>query len=130
MPEETDDRIDVIAAACGYSGEEQLRATFVRPLQIPLLDYRKRLATSERAARLESLSGPEQSAEGSHAAPCPHGRGCSLSSRQIVDRVPCWSDRLPAADRPQVEKLPPFIEGVVIIPWCHRDNLKIPRTRG
>ena len=49
--EQTEDRIDVIAAACGYSGEEQMRAAFVRSLQIPPRDYRKRFATSKRALR-------------------------------------------------------------------------------
>jgi transcriptional regulator GlxA family with amidase domain len=47
--EETDDRIEVIAEACGYTGEEQMRAAFVRALQIPPRDYRKRFATSKRA---------------------------------------------------------------------------------
>lgn len=47
--EETDDRIEVIAEACGYTGEEQMRAAFVRTLQIPPRDYRKRFATSYRA---------------------------------------------------------------------------------
>ena len=49
--EQTEDRIDAIAAACGYSGEEQMRAAFVRSLQIPPRDYRKRFATSKRALR-------------------------------------------------------------------------------
>jgi transcriptional regulator GlxA family with amidase domain len=47
--EETDDRIEVIAEVCGYTGEEQMRAAFVRALQIPPRDYRKRFATSKRA---------------------------------------------------------------------------------
>lgn len=46
--EETDDRIETIAEASGYTGEEQMRAAFVRALQIPPRDYRKRFATSER----------------------------------------------------------------------------------
>ena len=45
--EETDDRIEVIAG--GYTCEEQMRAAFVRILQIPPRDYRKRFATSKRA---------------------------------------------------------------------------------
>jgi transcriptional regulator GlxA family with amidase domain len=46
--EETDERIDTIAEDCGYSGEEQMRAAFVRALQIPPRDYRKRFASSRR----------------------------------------------------------------------------------
>jgi len=49
--EETDDRIETIAEECGYSGEEQLRATFVRVLKIPPREYRKRFATSTAPAR-------------------------------------------------------------------------------
>jgi transcriptional regulator GlxA family with amidase domain len=45
--EETDNRIEMIAEACGYSGEEQMRAAFVRALQISPRDYRKRFATSK-----------------------------------------------------------------------------------
>ncbi len=47
--EETEDRIETIAEACGYTGEEQMRAAFVRALQIPPRDYRKRFATSKQA---------------------------------------------------------------------------------
>ena len=52
--EETDDRIEVIAEACGYSGEDQMRSAFVRTLRIPPRDYRKRFATSKRNQRIES----------------------------------------------------------------------------
>jgi transcriptional regulator GlxA family with amidase domain len=48
--EETDERIEAIAEECGYSGEEQMRATFLRVLKIPPREYRKRLATSKRPA--------------------------------------------------------------------------------
>lgn len=48
--EEGDDRIEAIAEACGYSGEEQMRAAFVRELQIPPKEYRKRFATSQPAS--------------------------------------------------------------------------------
>jgi transcriptional regulator GlxA family with amidase domain len=51
--EETDDRIETIALECGYSGEEQLRATFVRVLNIPPREYRERFATS-RASKHDS----------------------------------------------------------------------------
>jgi transcriptional regulator GlxA family with amidase domain len=47
--EETDDRIEAIAEDCGYSGEEQMRAAFVRVLNIPPREYRKRFATSKRS---------------------------------------------------------------------------------
>jgi Helix-turn-helix domain len=40
--EETDDRIESIAEACGFSNEEQMRSTFVRNPSIPPSDYRKR----------------------------------------------------------------------------------------
>ena len=33
---------------CGYGGEEQMRAAFVRVLKIPPRDYRKHFATSRR----------------------------------------------------------------------------------
>lgn len=49
--EETDDRIDVIARDCGYSGEEQMRAAFSRTLKIPPRQYRKHFATSRRPSR-------------------------------------------------------------------------------
>src|SRR5262249_39408569 len=45
--EETNDRIETIAGACGYGGEEQMRAAFVRVLKIPPRDYRKHFATSK-----------------------------------------------------------------------------------
>lgn len=48
--EEGDDRIEAIAEACGYSGEEQMRAAFVRELKIPPKEYRKRFATSQPAS--------------------------------------------------------------------------------
>jgi transcriptional regulator GlxA family with amidase domain len=48
--EETDARIDHIADECGYSGEEQMRATFVRVLKIPPREYRNRFATSKAPA--------------------------------------------------------------------------------
>jgi transcriptional regulator GlxA family with amidase domain len=48
--EETDERIEAIAEECGYSSEEQMRATFLRVLKIPPREYRKRLATSKRPA--------------------------------------------------------------------------------
>jgi transcriptional regulator GlxA family with amidase domain len=45
--EEADARIETIAEECGYSGEEQMRAAFVRLLKIPPREYRKRFATSK-----------------------------------------------------------------------------------
>jgi len=48
--EETDARIEQIADECGYSGEEQMRSAFVRVLQIPPREYRKRFATSKATA--------------------------------------------------------------------------------
>jgi transcriptional regulator GlxA family with amidase domain len=48
--EETDMRIETVADQCGYSGEEQMRAAFVRVLSIPPRDYRKRFATSKTTA--------------------------------------------------------------------------------
>jgi transcriptional regulator GlxA family with amidase domain len=47
--EKTHDRIETIADACGYGGEEQMHAAFVRVLKIPPRDYRKHFATSKRA---------------------------------------------------------------------------------
>jgi transcriptional regulator GlxA family with amidase domain len=46
--EETDERIEAIAEKCGYGGEEQLRAAFVRVLKLSPREYRKRFATSRR----------------------------------------------------------------------------------
>jgi transcriptional regulator GlxA family with amidase domain len=50
--EETDDRIEAIAEACGFSSEEQMRCAFLRVLKIPPREYRKRfssIATNERS---------------------------------------------------------------------------------
>ena len=47
--EKTNDRIETIADACGYDGEEQTQAAFVRVLRIPPRDYRKHFATGKRA---------------------------------------------------------------------------------
>jgi len=44
--EETDDRIEAIAEACGFSNEEQMRSAFVRNLSIPPREYRRRFATT------------------------------------------------------------------------------------
>jgi transcriptional regulator GlxA family with amidase domain len=44
--EQTEDRIETIALACGFSGEEQMRAAFVKNLGIPPRDYRRRFSTS------------------------------------------------------------------------------------
>jgi transcriptional regulator GlxA family with amidase domain len=52
--EETDDRIETIAYDCGYGGEEQMRAAFVRVLKTPPREYRKRFATSRPAAHIRS----------------------------------------------------------------------------
>jgi transcriptional regulator GlxA family with amidase domain len=46
--EETDDRIEVIAQDCGYRGEEQMRAAFIRVLKTPPREYLKHFATSQR----------------------------------------------------------------------------------
>lgn len=45
--EETKERIEKIAAECGFSGEEQMRAAFVRNLNISPRDYRKRFTSSK-----------------------------------------------------------------------------------
>lgn len=42
--EETEDRLESIAADCGFGSEEQMRSAFVRTLRIPPRDYRKRFA--------------------------------------------------------------------------------------
>jgi transcriptional regulator GlxA family with amidase domain len=44
--EETDERIESIAEACGFGGEEQMRCAFVRILRIPPREYRKHFASS------------------------------------------------------------------------------------
>jgi transcriptional regulator GlxA family with amidase domain len=44
--EETADRVETIAADCGFGSEEQMRATFIRILTIPPREYRKRFASS------------------------------------------------------------------------------------
>jgi transcriptional regulator GlxA family with amidase domain len=44
--EESADRIEVIADACGFSGEEQMRAAFMRALRIAPRDYRKRFGSA------------------------------------------------------------------------------------
>ena len=46
--EETDQRIEVIADGYGYSGEEQMRAAFVRVLKTPPREYRKRFGSTKR----------------------------------------------------------------------------------
>ena len=42
--EETEDRIESVAAQSGFSSEEQLRCAFIRILGIPPREYRKRFA--------------------------------------------------------------------------------------
>jgi len=44
--EETTARIETIAGDCGFSGEEQMRLSFVRSLGIPPREYRKRFASA------------------------------------------------------------------------------------
>ena len=44
--EETDERLESTAEACGFGGEEQMRCAFVRILRIPPREYRKRFASS------------------------------------------------------------------------------------
>ncbi len=44
--EQTGDRIESIARACGFSNEEQMRCAFIRILTIPPREYRKRFASS------------------------------------------------------------------------------------
>lgn len=44
--EETPDRVETIAEECGFSGEEQMRLTFIRTLGVPPRDYRKRFASA------------------------------------------------------------------------------------
>lgn len=48
--EETTDRIEGIARACGFSNEEQMRSAFVRTLNISPRNYRKRFAADRTAA--------------------------------------------------------------------------------
>jgi transcriptional regulator GlxA family with amidase domain len=45
--EETTDRVVTIAEECGFSGEEQMRLTFIRSLGVPPRDYRKRFASTQ-----------------------------------------------------------------------------------
>ena len=45
--EESDDRIEAIAPACGFSNEEQMRRAFIRVLSIPPREYRKRFASTQ-----------------------------------------------------------------------------------
>ena len=44
--EETTDRIETVAEDTGFTGEEQMRSTFIRTLGIPPREYRKRFASS------------------------------------------------------------------------------------
>ena len=44
--EETRDRIETVAENSGFTGEEQMRSTFIRTLGIPPRDYRKRFAST------------------------------------------------------------------------------------
>jgi transcriptional regulator GlxA family with amidase domain len=44
--EETTDRIEAIAEYSGFTGEEQMRTTFIRLLGIPPREYRKRFASA------------------------------------------------------------------------------------
>jgi transcriptional regulator GlxA family with amidase domain len=46
--EETDDRIESIAKACGFSGEEQMRCAFSRNIRIPPREYRRRFGPHAR----------------------------------------------------------------------------------
>jgi transcriptional regulator GlxA family with amidase domain len=43
--EETEDRIETIAADCGFGTEEQMRCAFLRTVKIPPREYRKRFAS-------------------------------------------------------------------------------------
>ena len=43
--EETNDRIESIAGACGFSNEEQMRCAFLRNMKIPPREYRRRFAS-------------------------------------------------------------------------------------
>jgi transcriptional regulator GlxA family with amidase domain len=45
--EETTDRVETLAEACGFSGEEQMRLAFIRALGVPPRDYRKRFASTQ-----------------------------------------------------------------------------------
>src|SRR5712675_609130 len=44
--EETDDRIESIATACGFSNEEHMRCAFLRNIKIPPREYRTRFASN------------------------------------------------------------------------------------
>ena len=44
--EETEDRIESVAATAGFSSEEQMRCAFIRILGIPPREYRKRFSTT------------------------------------------------------------------------------------
>jgi transcriptional regulator GlxA family with amidase domain len=43
--EVTDDRIETIAEACGFSSQEQMRCAFLRNIKIPPREYRRRFAS-------------------------------------------------------------------------------------
>ncbi|WP_210243475.1 GlxA family transcriptional regulator [Mesorhizobium sp. B2-3-5] len=55
--EESDDRIEGIAETCGYRGEEQMRAAFVRVLNIPPREYRRRFATRNSSLARSNKAG-------------------------------------------------------------------------
>jgi transcriptional regulator GlxA family with amidase domain len=44
--EETTDRVETVAADCGFRGEDQMRLTFIRTLGVPPREYRKRFASA------------------------------------------------------------------------------------
>jgi transcriptional regulator GlxA family with amidase domain len=44
--EETGDRIESIATACGFSNEEHMRCAFLRNIKIPPREYRTRFASN------------------------------------------------------------------------------------
>lgn len=74
--EETDERIETIAEECGYGGEEQMRAAFLRVLKIPPREYRKRLATRE----LPHGAGTRHAESSSGAAAKPESNYLTVSS--------------------------------------------------
>jgi transcriptional regulator GlxA family with amidase domain len=44
--EQTADRIEFIAAACGFGTDEQMRCAFLRVVRVPPREYRKRFSSS------------------------------------------------------------------------------------
>jgi transcriptional regulator GlxA family with amidase domain len=68
---ETNDRIEFIAEACGFSNEEQMRCAFIRIMKIPPREYRKRFAS---IAPPSTASMPAETAVSRKAVSLESGR--------------------------------------------------------